>query len=203
MSDNCSLARAEKLEAYYAFDRLILLAEGMTPTPNYVVHFRMLKSFAPGLFELVWCNDSPFDIDVLKPYRQVETFRIPWQSEVTVITAGGVHTIPVIPVDLPRPRIDGAGDIPSPFLLPLDLRAALPGTENLESRCTEATKVTSTGYSFRLSFDEAYRDALRGLPQDPAPFPDKLVTVRVEEIGSMHGGITGRAKLFVTISALY
>jgi hypothetical protein len=57
----------------------------------------------------------------------------------------------------------------------------------------------ATGYSSKLSFDEAFAEAVARLPRlDPA-HPDMLQTVRVTEIGGLFGGFAGQHRLYVTV----
>lgn len=57
------------------------------------------------------------------------------------------------------------------------------------------------GYSNKLSFDEAFADALRKLPPPSVKFPDMLETVEVVHIGASFGGIAGFHRLEVRIRA--
>lgn len=59
----------------------------------------------------------------------------------------------------------------------------------------------SVGYSNKLSFDEAFADALRKLPPPSVKFPDMLETVEVVQIGASFGGIAGFHRLEVRIRA--
>ncbi|WAS90410.1 hypothetical protein [Nannocystis punicea] len=57
------------------------------------------------------------------------------------------------------------------------------------------------GYSNKLSFDEAFADALKKLPPPSVKFPDMLETVEVVQIGASFGGIAGFRRLEVRIRA--
>ncbi|MDC0723383.1 hypothetical protein [Nannocystis bainbridge] len=59
----------------------------------------------------------------------------------------------------------------------------------------------SIGYSNKLSFDEAFADALKKLPPPSVKFPDMLETVEVVQIGASFGGIAGFRRLEVRIRA--
>lgn len=59
----------------------------------------------------------------------------------------------------------------------------------------------SIGYSNKLSFDEAFADALKKLPPPSVKFPDMLETVEVVQIGASFGGIAGFHRLEVRIRA--
>ena len=57
----------------------------------------------------------------------------------------------------------------------------------------------ATGFSKKLSFDEAFADALANLPTIEPEHPDTLETVRVVEIGGLFGGIAGFHDLYVRV----
>ncbi len=59
----------------------------------------------------------------------------------------------------------------------------------------------SVGYSNKLSFDEAFADALKKLPPPAMKFPDMMETVEVVHIGGTFGGIAGFHRLEVRIRA--
>lgn len=56
-----------------------------------------------------------------------------------------------------------------------------------------------TGYSDNLSFDEAFRDAIKNLPTNTYSYPDQLKTYSVVRIGAEFGGIAGFHRLTVTV----
>jgi hypothetical protein len=57
----------------------------------------------------------------------------------------------------------------------------------------------ATGFSKKLSFDEAFADALAKLPSLTPAHPDSLEAVRVVEIGGLFGGIAGFRDLYVRV----
>jgi len=57
----------------------------------------------------------------------------------------------------------------------------------------------ATGYSVKLSFDEAFADAVARLPRLDPTHPDTLEMVRVTEIGALFGGLAGQHRLSVTV----
>lgn len=59
----------------------------------------------------------------------------------------------------------------------------------------------SVGYSNKLSFDEAFADAIKKLPPASVKFSDMLETVEVVHIGASFGGIAGFHRLEVRIRA--
>ena len=58
----------------------------------------------------------------------------------------------------------------------------------------------ATGFSKKLSFDEAFADAVAKLPPIEPPVADALSQVHVLEIGGRFGGIAGFHDLFVRVS---
>jgi hypothetical protein len=58
----------------------------------------------------------------------------------------------------------------------------------------------ATGFSKKLSFDEAFADAVAKLPPIEPPVADALSQVQVLEIGGRFGGLLGFHDLFVRIS---
>jgi len=59
----------------------------------------------------------------------------------------------------------------------------------------------SVGYSNKLSFDEAFADAIKKLPPASVKFSDMLETVEVVQVGASFGGIAGFHRLEVRIRA--
>ncbi len=59
----------------------------------------------------------------------------------------------------------------------------------------------AVGYSNKLSFDEAFADALKKLPPPSMKFPDMMETVEVVHIGGTFGGIAGFHRMEVRIRA--
>lgn len=58
---------------------------------------------------------------------------------------------------------------------------------------------TAVGRSGRLSFQEAFADAVRQLPSES--FPDALLRVKVVEVGGEFGGVAGFHHLYVKVRA--
>lgn len=59
----------------------------------------------------------------------------------------------------------------------------------------------AVGYSNKLSFDEAFADAVKKLPPASVKFSDMLETVEVVHVGASFGGIAGFRRLEVRIRA--
>jgi hypothetical protein len=64
----------------------------------------------------------------------------------------------------------------------------------------EGPETTAVGFSDRFSFDEAFQNALAAFDEVPAEHPDQLVTVKLEEVGALFGGIGGFNDMFVRLS---
>ncbi len=78
----------------------------------------------------------------------------------------------------------------------------LTGTEKASILSDIAVRYReSIGYSNKLSFDEAFADAVKKLPPASVSFPDMLETIEVVQIGASFGGIAGFRRLEVRIRA--
>ncbi len=67
----------------------------------------------------------------------------------------------------------------------------------LEEDCGAAE---AEGHSESFSFDEAFMNALRALPEDTTPvYPDKMTVVRVVDIGVRFGGFAGFNHMYVRV----
>ena len=175
-------AQRTSIRAFRAGQRVLIVAEGDLPTPGYETdivqsplrifpqQFNLLRRERPG----VWP-------DVVTPYRYGEAALYPIdQPVVTVHHAEGQD----------RVEIETCGDDLHEFV------AAVEGSRDLP--CPPGAE-QSTGFSRNLSFDEAFADALVGLPSAAPPFSDALTRIRVLEVGALFGGIAGFRDLFVRI----
>ena len=72
--------------------------------------------------------------------------------------------------------------------------------ETLSPTAARPAEDVATGYSRKLSFDEAFADAIAHLPELEPEHPDTLETVRVVEIGALFGGLAGLHRLYVRVS---
>lgn len=181
MANNCQPSTTTEIAAVYFLNRLIIRAKGTKPTPCHTVHIRRspLMIFPPQ-YLVETCDSGAICIDVITPFDVTEVFLAPLTETVKVHTAEGTKTVPVKVVKA----------------------AEQSGFRLLESTATPAAPPReAVGYSDTFDFREAFQDAVRHLPPDPNPFPDKLITVRVLETGGLFGGIAGFHKLFVRVSA--
>lgn len=107
---------------------------------------------------------------------------------------------PAVPPPPPPPTFEAPGGA-APELRPLESRP-LTASEKAGILSDIAVRYReSVGYSNKLSFDEAFQDALRKLPPASVKFPDMLETVEVVHIGASFGGIAGFHRLEVRIRA--
>jgi hypothetical protein len=177
------LAQRTAIRAFRAGRYVLIVAQGDLPTPGYDVdiapsplrifpqQFNLLRRERPGIWP-----------QIVTPYRYGEAVVFPDdQPVVTVHHADGQDRVP----------IEQCGDELR------DFAAAVSGSPDLPC---PAGAVQATGFSRNLSFDEAFSDALAGLP--PVETPDALTRIRVLEVGALLGGIAGFRDLFVRVCRL-
>ena len=118
------------------------------------------------------------------------------------VELGGIEPVEVeiddAPVSAPAPAPAPTPPPAPPASPPLQPAPARPSPilSDISVRYREAT-----GYSNKLSFDEAFADALKRLPPPAVKFPDMLETVEVVHIGGSFGGIAGFHRLEVRVRA--
>jgi len=69
------------------------------------------------------------------------------------------------------------------------------------SASTDTLIQTAVGYSDNWNLGEAIRDAVKNLPADPYPYPDKLQQYKVVSIEAEIGGFAGLDRMKVSIEA--
>ncbi|WP_214407364.1 hypothetical protein [Pseudonocardia lacus] len=173
------LADRRSIEAFRVADRVVLIATGELPSPGFRVDVVQspLRIFPPR-FELVRVPLPGFWPQVLTPFRYAEVVRYPVDRDVIRVH----HADGVDAVRIQEPGRD------------LEQLAALgPATD-------PAGGDEATGFSAALSFDEAFRDALAGLPPlEDGGVADRMATVRVLDIAGLFGGIAGFRHLTVRV----
>lgn len=183
MTVACQLARRNQIHAYRVENYVLIVAEGELPTPGFDVDIvQSLLTIFPPQFNLVQCPKPGAWPQVITPYRYAESVPFPMdQQTVTVYHAGGRDEVEIEncpkELDAYAQAITGSAERPS-----------APGEDR------------ATGFSRNLSFDEAFADAVAGLPPINPPVADALSRVHVLEIGGLFGGIAGFHDLFVRIS---
>jgi len=178
----CELADRTRIRAFRVGPYVLIIAEGTLPTPGFTVDIAQspLLIFPPQ-FNLLRCPLPGIWPQVVSPYRYAETVRFPQdQPSITVHHAEGSDEV----------AIEGWGDELAAY------RRAVVGPE--DESCPPGADV-STGFSKRLSFDEAFAAALAGLPPLDPSGADVLERVEVLEVGGLFGGIAGFHDLFVRI----
>ena len=169
------------ITAIYFINRLIIRAKGTKPTPCHEVRIRRSPNrIFPPEYIVETCSKPGICVDVIAPFDVSEVFLAPQSASIRVHCSDGVKVVPVTVVKAAA----GGGTV------------KLPGGEAVPSSKREAV-----GYSEKFDLTEAFQDAIKALPPDEHPFPDKLTTVKVSEIGALFGGIAGFHKMFVRIEA--
>ncbi len=131
---------------------------------------------------------SAGDIEVSIPDAAQEDTHDPMENAVT-----GRHA----PVPPPPPHAIDVLDEDRPVM-----SRPLTGNEKAGILSDIAVRYReSIGYSNKLSFDEAFADAVKKLPPASVKFPDMLETVEVVQVGASFGGIAGFHRLEVRIRA--
>ncbi|HSH59601.1 MAG TPA: hypothetical protein VK988_08185 [Acidimicrobiales bacterium] len=161
---------------------MLIVAEGELPSPGFtvVLEHSAIDIFPPQ-FDLVACPPSGFVAQVLTPFKHSQTVAYSSdQQHVTVHHADGSDDVAIEDCDS---RLEG-------------YTQALGG--GTDEECPEQADV-ATGFSRKLSFDEALADALARLAVIEPPGPDALASVRVLEVGALFGGIAGFHDVYVRV----
>ncbi len=177
MATICVLANRTTLRVFQSEGHLLIVAAGDLPSPGYDVDIEQspLRVFPPQ-YNIVQCRRPGIFPQIITPYRISRTFplgdRVP---EITIHHGEGADKISV------ETCVDD---------LPL-----------YEDNCKKDDNggVPAVGRSNKLSFDEAFADAVSQLP--PSPAADGLMRVKVTEVGGIFGGSAGFHELFVKIRA--
>ena len=184
MAITCELAQRTTIRAFRVAQKVLIVAEGSLPDPSYEakVSQRPERIFPPW-YQVLRCPRLGAFPDVIVPYRVSLTVDYPEdQSTVRVFHADGEDDV----------TIEACGDELSAY------SAIVAGEDRAGARTAGAGE--ATGFSKKLSFDEAFADALTRLPPIMAEHPDTLESVRVGEIGALFGGIAGFHDLYVKVS---
>jgi hypothetical protein len=176
------LAQRTRIEAFRAGRYVLILAEGELPTPGYDVDVQQspIRIFPPQ-FNLLRRERPGAWPDVVRPYRYAEVVPYPPdQSVVTVHHRDGVDDV----------EIQACGE---------DLAEFATAVGDRQDQAAGPAPREATGMSRKLSFDEAFADALSNLPPAASQHPDQLTSVVVTETGGLFGGIAGFHHLYVRI----
>lgn len=178
----CEPANRTSIRAFYVYGYVLITAEGTLPSPGYSIDIsRMPIRIWPPQFGVVQCPRPGSWPQVLTPYRYSELFRIGGRpDEITVHHAGGSDEV----------RVEDVIDELEPLARAVGGDAASQRPEGEDE---------TTGFSKRLSFDEAFANAVNNLPPIGDPHPDQLETITVVDMGALFGGIAGFHDLWVRI----
>jgi hypothetical protein len=182
MTVACQLARRNQIRAYRVEKYVLIVAKGELPTPGFDVDIvQSLLTIFPPQFNLVQCPKPGIWPQVVTPYHYSESVPFPADLDtVTVYHAEGRDEVKI--EDCPKALAGYAQAITGPADRP-----RVPGEDQ------------ATGFSRKLSFDEAFASAVASLPPIKPPVTDALSRVQVLEIGGLFGGIAGFHDLFVRI----
>lgn len=182
MAANCTLAQRTQIRAFRTGEQVLIVAEGELPSPGFSVHIVQspIRIFPPQ-FNLVRCPLPGFFPQVITPFRHAESVAFPAdQKAITVHHADGSDEV-------------GIEDCPA------ELGAYAHAVTGSPDRPCPPNADEATGFSKKLSFDEAFANALANLPPLGPSHPDALTRVQVLEIGGLFGGFAGFHDLFVRI----
>ena len=176
------LASRRVIEANRFLGQIVIVVEGELPTPGWEVDIEQRQSHEGTLsFQVVRRAKPGMWAQVQTPFRYGEMFEVEQvPDEIEVLHAEGVDRVVVIDRKSARkiPEDTAQGGAP----------AEEPPVEHV-----------ATGFSPSLSFDEAFADALQNLPGVQPTHPDQMVSVKVEEIGALFGGIAGFHQMYVRL----
>ncbi|MDQ3849140.1 MAG: hypothetical protein M3296_00790 [Actinomycetota bacterium] len=183
MATTCELAQRNTIRAFRTGRNVLIVAEGELPTPGYDVTITQRpERIFPPWYQVLRCARPGFFPQIVVPYYVSQTIDYPEdQATVRVFHADGEDdvTIEACPAEL-----SAYGEV--------------VGGGSGERACPEGAD-EATGFSKRLSFDEAFADAIAKLPPIAPDHPDTLETVRVVEIGGLFGGIGGFHDLYLRV----
>lgn len=182
MTTDCTLAQRNQIRAFRTGEQVLIVAEGELPTPGFTVQIIQspIRIFPPQ-FNLLRCALPGFFPQVITPYRHAESVRYPADQDViTVHHADGRDDI----------RIEDCPHELGPYTHAVKGTADKPCPPDADE---------ATGFSKKLSFDEAFANALANLPPSDPSHPDTLTRIQVVEIGALFGGIAGFHDLFVRV----
>ncbi len=182
MPVTCELARRTRIRAFRARQYVLIIAEGELPTPSIDVHITQSPAeISPTQFTVQHCARPGSRPQHATPYRETTTVRFPEdQPTVTVHHAEGTDQV----------DIEKCGEELSFYLRAIG--------DNADRPCPQGAD-EATGFSKKLSFEEAFANARTNLPPARSPVADSLEHIEVLEIGALFGGIAGFHDMFVRI----
>ena len=183
MTTKCELATRDTIHAYRHEGKLLIVAEGKLPSPGYDVEITQRpERIFPSWYQVLRCERPGIVPAVIVPYRVSATVDYPQdRPTVRVFHADGDDDV----------TIEACGDALAGFVEVL-------GDTSDDRACPEGAD-EATGVSKKLSFDEAFANAIANLPAIAGGHADMLETVRVVEISALFGGIAGFHDLHVRV----
>jgi hypothetical protein len=180
---SCQPAQRTSIRAFRAGLYVLIFAEGSLPTPGFDVDIVQspLEIFPPQ-FIVLRCARPGIWPQHVTPYRHAEPVRFPPDQQ--VIT---VH------------HADGSDQVEIQDCGP-ELAAFTQATIGDTDRAHTPGVDEATGFSRKLSFEEAFANAVANLPPIEPPVADALSQVKVLEIGGLFGGLLAFHHLFIKIS---
>lgn len=178
------LAQRNWIRAFRAGRYILIVAQGDLPTPGYDVDIEpSVLQIYPQQYNLLRRRRPGIWAQVVTPYTYGEMFVYPEDmSVVTVHHADGQDEV----------DIEESG---------VDLAQFASVVSGGPQQLAATTANEATGMSSRLSFDEAFADALANLPYSPPSHPDQLTSVKVTEVGGLFGGFAGFHHLYVKVES--
>lgn len=178
MANDCTLAQTTSIRAFRHEGEILIVAEGQLPNPgsDAKITQRPEEIFPPN-FQVLSCQRPGIFPQVLVPFTVSLSVGFPEDGDtVRVFHAGGQDDVKIEPCGEELAAYGGA----------------------LGGSCPAGAD-EATGFSKKLSFDEAFADAISKLAPFEPTHPDTLETVKVAEIGALFGGIAGFNDLFVKV----
>ena len=190
---SAQLAGRSRIRAFRADRHLLIVAEGELPDPGFELDIAEspLRIF-PQQYNLLRRRLPGFFPAVVVPYLYSEVVRFPVdRPTVTVHHADGQDAV----------EIQEYGEELAAFAAAVSdtVYDTVSDTVSDPVGAAEARgAVEAVGTSPRLSFDEAFADAVAGLAPEPSS-PDALTRVVVTDTGALFGGLAGFHHLVVRI----
>jgi hypothetical protein len=176
------LAERNSIRAFRAGPYVLIVANGTLPNPGFKVDIvpNVAKIF-PQQFDLTMHRLPGMFPEVRAPYVYAETTRFPVdQTAVTVHHADGTDRVDIEDCgkDLAGYLRAITGSTPDDLAVDIDM---------------------ATGFSKRLSFDEAFGKAVANLPPAEVTVADALQRIEIVEMGALFGGVAGFHDVFVRV----
>lgn len=176
------LAPRSRIRAFRARQYVLIIAEGELPTPGFEVDIVQSQvTISPPQFAVLRRTQGGIWPQHVTSYREAATVRFPEdQPTVTVHHAEGTDQV----------SIETCGEELSFYRRAVGENAIRPCPPGADE---------ATGFSKKLSFDEAFANARANLPPAQSPAADSVERIQVVEIGALFGGIGGFHDMFVRI----